>query len=185
VPVADGPLDPRRLAELEEAFGQEHVRTYGHRAGPEEPVELTVIWLIVRGIPERPLNPGTLDLGSFPAAEPVPARRAYFGPETGWLDTARAAPPDLGTPREGPCIIEEYDVTCVVAPAAWARLDPSGNIAVAFLSGGRGPKRGAHLRTPRAVSSFPCVAGGWVALTVKAGKPILQNLGRVAHHRSP
>ena len=45
------------LARLEEAFGQEHERTYGHRAGPEEPVELTEIRVIGQGIPERPLRP--------------------------------------------------------------------------------------------------------------------------------
>jgi N-methylhydantoinase A len=130
LPVGDGPLDGPRLAELEEAFGQEHERTYGHRAGPEEPVELTEIRLIARGMPERPLTPGMLDLGSFVAGEPVPARRAYFGPETGWLDTVVLRRDDLATPRAGPCIIEEYDATCVVAPGARARLDPFGNIAV-------------------------------------------------------
>jgi N-methylhydantoinase A len=130
LPVADGPLDARRLAELEEAFGQEHERTYGHRAGPEEPVELTEIRLIGRGIPERRLTPGMLDHGSFAAGEPVPPRRAYFGPEIGWLDTLVLRRPDLATPRDGPCIIEEYDATCVVAPGARARLDPFGNIAV-------------------------------------------------------
>jgi N-methylhydantoinase A len=132
LPVADGPFDARRLAELEEAFGQEHERTYGHRAGPEEPVELTEIRLIARGIPERPLTPGVPDLGSFAAIEPAPARRAYFGPEIGWLDTIVLHRPDLATPREGHCIIEEYDATCVVAPGARARLDSLGNIAVEF-----------------------------------------------------
>ena len=34
VPVTDGPLDPKAIRGLEEAFGQEHERTYGHRAGP-------------------------------------------------------------------------------------------------------------------------------------------------------
>jgi N-methylhydantoinase A len=130
LPVAEGSLDARTLAELEEAFGQEHERTYGHRAGPEEPVELTEIRLIARGIPERPLTPGALDLGAFAPLEPVPARRAYFGPETGWLDTLVLRRPDLATPRDGPCIIEEYDATCIVAPGARARLDSLGNIAV-------------------------------------------------------
>ena len=132
LPVAAGPLDARRLVELEEAFGQEHERTYGHRAGSEEPVELTEIRLIARGVPERPLTPGVLDLGSFATAEPVPARRAYFGPEIGWLDTLVLRRADLATPRDGPCIIEEYDATCVVAPGARARLDPFGNIAIEF-----------------------------------------------------
>src|SRR5712671_713336 len=43
VPVPDGPIDERMVAHLEEAFGQEHEKTYGHRAGPDEPVELVAI----------------------------------------------------------------------------------------------------------------------------------------------
>ena len=39
VPVSSGPIDSAAIATLEEAFGVEHERTYGHRAGPEEPVE--------------------------------------------------------------------------------------------------------------------------------------------------
>ena len=54
VPVADGPLDAAALRALEEAFGQEHERTYGHRAGPEEPVELVNIQVVGQGIPDRP-----------------------------------------------------------------------------------------------------------------------------------
>jgi N-methylhydantoinase A len=130
LPVAEGPLDDRRLTELEEAFGQEHERTYGHRAGPEEPVELTEIRLIAQGVPERPLTPGVLEPGSFAALEPVPARHAYFGREIGWLDTLVLRRSDLATPRAGPCIIEEYDATCIVPPGARARLDRFGNIAI-------------------------------------------------------
>src|SRR5207237_896363 len=43
VPVPDGPIDRAMVSHLEEAFGAEHERTYGHRAGPEEPVELVAI----------------------------------------------------------------------------------------------------------------------------------------------
>src|SRR6185295_18925733 len=35
VPVPDGPIDAQMVAYLEEAFGEEHERTYGHRAGPD------------------------------------------------------------------------------------------------------------------------------------------------------
>ena len=52
VPVPDGPIDARMVAHLEEAFGQEHERTYGHRAGPDEPVELVSIQLVGSGLRE-------------------------------------------------------------------------------------------------------------------------------------
>ena len=54
----NGDFNLEKIAELEEAFGQEHERTYGHRAGPEEPVELVNAQLIGMGIPDRPENSG-------------------------------------------------------------------------------------------------------------------------------
>ena len=35
VPVPERPFDARMVLELEEAFGREHERTYGHRAGAQ------------------------------------------------------------------------------------------------------------------------------------------------------
>jgi len=130
VPVPDGRLDRDALAAIEEAFGQDHERTYGHRAGPEEPVELTEIRLIGHGIPERPSGPRPIDPGTLSDASPLPARRAYFGPEAGWLEVPVLRRADLDTPRAGPCLIEEYDATCIVAPGASARLDHLGNILI-------------------------------------------------------
>ncbi|HEY5829342.1 MAG TPA: hydantoinase/oxoprolinase family protein, partial [Hyphomicrobiaceae bacterium] len=54
VPVPDGPIDERMVATLEEAFGAEHERTYGHRAGIEEPVELVAIQVVGQGLREGP-----------------------------------------------------------------------------------------------------------------------------------
>jgi N-methylhydantoinase A len=131
LPVPDGPLEPAAIAALEEAFGQEHERTYGHRAGPEEPVELTEIRLIGRGIPERPLRPQALAMNSDAVPEPMLApRQAYFGPETGWRETPVLRRSDLSSPRAGPLIIEEYDATCVIPPDAHAALDAFGNILI-------------------------------------------------------
>ena len=146
VPVPDAALDQAALARLEEAFGQEHERTYGHRAGPEEPVELTEIRLIGQGIAERPLTPHALDLagagqGARHAPQmadvanldrdgPLSPRRAYFGPDIGWLDTPVIPRAALATRHEGPCIVEEYDATCVIPPGARAALDPLGNILI-------------------------------------------------------
>ncbi len=129
VPVPEGPFDARMVARLEEAFGAEHERTYGHRAGPDEPVELVAIQVVgagldaAGGVPRRvrPTRPE-------PAASP--ARRAYFGPEHGWRETAIVRRSDLATARPGPLIVEEYDCTCLVRPGAHAHLDEGGNIVV-------------------------------------------------------
>ena len=36
----------------------------------------------------------------------------------------------LATPHDGPCIVEEYDATCVIPPGARASLDAAGNILI-------------------------------------------------------
>jgi N-methylhydantoinase A len=117
------------VARLEEAFGREHEKTYGHRAGPDEPVELVTIQVVGQGIRE---GAGVPDRVSPSRAEPAPSppRRAYFGPERGWVQTPVIRRSDLGSPRAGPVIVEEYDATCVVPPGWRAEVDAGGNILV-------------------------------------------------------
>jgi N-methylhydantoinase A len=127
--VPGGAVGPAEVAAIEEAFGREHERTYGHRAGEDEPVELTEIRLTARGIAERPLVPRGPAL-SEAEADTSRIRAAYFGPDVGWLDTPVLTRAALATPRQGPCIIEEYDATCVVPPGAQASLDAMGSILI-------------------------------------------------------
>jgi N-methylhydantoinase A len=129
IPAPAGALDPERVAELAEAFGREHQRTYGHRAGPDEPVELVGLRVVARGIPDRPRVPEQVRVDRPDGGAHKP-RRAYFGAETGWIETPVLGRADLGAGREGPCIVEEYDATCVVPPGARASLDESGNIII-------------------------------------------------------
>jgi N-methylhydantoinase A len=129
VPVAAGALDAAALTAIEEAFGVEHERTYGHRAGVDEPVELVSLEVIGRGIPDQPRAQSAA--AASPAPDIViesPTRRAYFGPSHGWLDAQIVNRSALSTPHAGPCIVEEYDATCVIPPGWTARLDPYGNI---------------------------------------------------------
>jgi len=131
VPVPDGPFDAGMAAHLEEAFGAEHERTYGHRAGPDEPVELVSIQVVGQGLREGSGVPERVTLGR-PEPEPGPPRRAYFGAEHGWIETPVLRRSELAAGRSGPLIVEEYDATCVVPPGASARLDAGGNIVVAL-----------------------------------------------------
>jgi N-methylhydantoinase A len=129
VPLPGGPID---FSYLEEAFGSEHEKTYGHRAGPEEPVELVSIQVVGLGlrdglsVPER-VRP------SRPEPAPPPPRRAYFGAQIGWLETPILRRSDLSTARSGPLIVEEYDATCVIPPGAKAELDAVGNILIELV----------------------------------------------------
>src|SRR5438552_18240472 len=130
VPLTAGRLDAAALSALEEAFGAEHERTYGHRAGVEEPVELVSLEVIGRGIPDTP-RAASAAAASLPPDIAIanPLRRAYFGTARGWLDAEVINRSDLATPHAGPCIVEEYDATCLVSPGWSARLDEYGNIA--------------------------------------------------------
>ena len=129
VPVLDGPFDADMVARLEAAFGREHEITYGHRAGPDEPVELVSIQVVGQGLREGSAVPrGVLPRHS--ETESAPPRRAFFGAEHGWIETPIVDRSDLATRRAGPLIVEEYDATCLVPPGATAELDPAGNIVI-------------------------------------------------------
>jgi N-methylhydantoinase A len=129
VPVDPGPLGAGAVARLEHAFGAEHERTYGHRAGPDEPVELVTLRLVAQGVPDQARVPDrvAVDRRGGPAAG---ERQAYFGPEAGWLPARVLARGDVAKPVTGPVVIEEYDATCVVPPGARASLDAWGNIVI-------------------------------------------------------
>jgi N-methylhydantoinase A len=128
VPVPDGPVNAGLVAHLEEAFGAEHERTYGHRAGPEEPVELVAIQ-VVGAARESSSVPQRVAVSRPEPAAPPP-RRAYFGPEHGWIETPVLRRSDLAAARSGPIIVEEYDATCLVPPGARCELDAGGNIVI-------------------------------------------------------
>jgi N-methylhydantoinase A len=131
VPLAAGALDEAALAALEEGFGAEHARTYGHRAGADEPVELVSLEVVGRGIPEQPRAAAAASAGLAPDIAIAACRRAaYFGPAHGWAEAAILNRSELAAPQAGPCIVEEYDATCLVPPGWAARLDPHGNIAL-------------------------------------------------------
>jgi N-methylhydantoinase A len=129
VPAPSGNFDAEKLAELSESFGQEHEIVYGHRAGPEEPVELVNIAVIGRGIPDSSRVPEKLYADE--ALKPFDRnRKAYFGKDHGWVETPILGRDDLQKKYSGPVIIEEYDATCLIPPKAEAHLDSFGNIVI-------------------------------------------------------
>jgi N-methylhydantoinase A len=133
VPVPDGPIDEKAVAVLEESFGREHERTYGHRAGADEPLELVNVQVVGYGVSERSRVPDRIFATKAGAADPPPPRQVYFGPEAGWRETPILRRSDLETPRQGPCIVEEYDATVVIPPDSKAELDAYGNILIDLL----------------------------------------------------
>jgi N-methylhydantoinase A len=130
VPVLDEIADEDAIARIEAAFAREHERTYGHRAGPDEPVEIVSLRVVAQGIPDRPRVPERLEIDRATPTGEVRTRRVYFGPEHDWIETPIIGRGDLVGGRVGPCIVEEYDATCVVPPEARAALDAWGNIVI-------------------------------------------------------
>ena len=130
VPVPDGAIDEETVAVLEEAFGAEHERTYGHRAGTDEPVELVNLQVVGYVVSRRLRGPARVVAAKAAKAGLPAPRRVYFGPGVGWLETPVIGRGDLDVPREGPCIVEEYDATVVIPPRSEAALDAYGNILI-------------------------------------------------------
>lgn len=125
--VLPDPLAHPLCASLPELFAAEHERVYGFRAEQGEPVELTGLSVIARGIPIHPLVPK--------AIPPVPMvtprmRRVWFAGQ-GWIDTQVSDRASLVEgPRSGPLIVQEYDATCLVPPGAMVGLDAFGNLVL-------------------------------------------------------
>jgi N-methylhydantoinase A len=131
VPILPGEVDRAMLTALQEAYGVEHQKTYGHRAGADEPVEIDKLKVIGRGIPDVPRAMIAAN-ANLPEGVKIarPTRKAYFGPSHGWLHTHIVNRADLVKPHRGPCIVEEYDSTCVIPPGSAACLDRFGNIVI-------------------------------------------------------
>ena len=133
VPIGRSGTGAIDVAEVVEAFGEEHLRTYGHRA-EDEPVDLVSVRVIGEAEPIGPrvLDPGAAVCGHEEPGDRDAERGVYFGSGHGCLDTPVIGRADLSTaPTAGPLIVEEYDATSVVPPDWNASLDAMGNIVIA------------------------------------------------------
>ncbi len=123
VPLAGG-VTPAAIAE---AFGVEHERTYGFRAPASEPVELTGLSVITRGVADRPRLPERIP----PKEAAGPRSRLAWFPDGGWTNTPVVDRAGLQQgARSGPVIVQEYDATCLVPHGATAAVDAFGNIVI-------------------------------------------------------
>jgi N-methylhydantoinase A len=127
VDAPSGPISEAWLAGLLDAFGDEHERTYGHKA-TSEPVELVNIRLIAltgqqAATPVQPIASGQ-DVARSD-------RQVYFGTQFGLVSAPVIGRNELAsTSVAGPLVIEEYDSTTIVPPDATAHRDPFNNIVI-------------------------------------------------------
>ena len=56
------PVDGADARRSSEAFGREHERTYGHRAGADEPVEIVSLRVVGQGLSDRPRVPDRVQI---------------------------------------------------------------------------------------------------------------------------
>ena len=125
VPVAGGPDGMPDTGAMAAAFGDEHERTYGHRADAEA-VESVTLRAVATVAVEKPAPQPRTSGGAAPGA-----RLAFFGATGGRLTVPVLARDALtAARRDGPLIVEEYDATCVVPPGWTARLDAAQNIVL-------------------------------------------------------
>ena len=150
VPLASGRLDRAALAALEEAFGAEHERTYGHRAGVEEPVELVSLEVVGRGLPETPRAASAAAAGLAPdIAIAEPRRSAYFGPGKR-LARRRIAQPQRPARRRAPARASSRNT---IRPAWSRRAGPPASTRTA-ISRSRAPRADGRGSVGNAVQRF-------------------------------
>jgi N-methylhydantoinase A len=124
-----GAFTQATLASLERRFGDEHERTYGHRADTD-PIELVNLRVAATGLGDSPRGSRAVRSGDRSASGPG-NRPAYFGPRHGTLDTRVLGRADVTTePLRGPVIVEEYDTTTIVPPSCAVWRDPSDNLVI-------------------------------------------------------
>jgi N-methylhydantoinase A len=125
IPVAEGTPDMDRMVG---DFGDEHLRTYGHRSDVD-PVDLISVKILARATTGGPrAYDHSVIMAGNGAAESE--RMVYFG--DGLMPTPVVGRESLrGCVREGPLIVEEYDSTCIIPPGARATLDDHANIDIA------------------------------------------------------
>jgi N-methylhydantoinase A/oxoprolinase/acetone carboxylase beta subunit len=118
------------VKEIYAAFEREYSRVYSPSAtflaGGVEIAGFT-LWSVVR---TRKLDLPVLALSPHdPSGAWKKNRGAFWGPDTGWLDTSVYSLTDLrpGNRIEGPAIIEAPDTTIVLDPSRSFRIDDRGN----------------------------------------------------------
>jgi N-methylhydantoinase A len=133
ISVNEGLLGPAELSNMFETFGQEHLKTYGHRA-TNDPIDLVNLRVVgkVDFSDTQTYDPSiSVQTGGQTVILKPNKRKAFFGPDHGLLETPVIPRKDLIDRKlPGPLIIEEYDATCIIPTGCETFLDDWGNIVI-------------------------------------------------------
>jgi len=118
------------MKDLEEVFGEEHLRTYGYRAD-KEAMEITNIRVMGRQTrsPASQTDLTAIGPSLYSGRVHRASRKAYFGRDVGLVEVPVVSRGSLTSgATKGPMIIEEYDTTIVAPPGCSARRDGAWNV---------------------------------------------------------
>jgi N-methylhydantoinase A len=119
------------VAALRDGFLAEYLKTYGYR--DESPIELVKIRLTARGLRERRLDFGAIQIEAQAAAKSDKQRAIVFERGQQAVSVPVVSRADLApTPAAGPLVIEEFDATIVVPAGAAVHRDRIGNVVIEF-----------------------------------------------------
>ena len=130
VPYAEGVDAAQAPAALEQAFADEHRRTYGYvNAQPAQIVNLRVVAAVDEGfVPPA----GHAHAGWRPGRT---ERSVYFADAKTRRPVQIVTRGDLALARTGPLLVEEYDTTTFIPTTALAALDAHGQIRIDLRAG--------------------------------------------------
>jgi N-methylhydantoinase A len=129
VPFADFPVTRTSLDAIGRDFNDAHLASYGYRS-EDEPIQFVALKVLGQGLSATPRVPARVERDRESATQSG-SRRAYFGPERGWLAAPVMSRAALAqAPLQGPLIVEEYDTTTVVRPGWSAWRDGWNNIVL-------------------------------------------------------
>lgn len=145
VPLPEGKLEAREVADILEAFHKEHERAYGYSA-PEEAVEWVNLRLTAMGQIAKPRLRELPANGQDAEAARKGSRPVYFAESQGLVDCAIYDRYQLtqGSIVDGPAIIEEFDSTTVLHPGYQAHVDRYGNMLLKVAASHRPSASGHH-----------------------------------------
>ena len=130
IPIPDGKLDKNKISFLQEAFDNEHLKTFGHNfvGASLEAVNLRMVSKVY--IPRPPIA-SLIDTTRRLTKKAGQIRKAYFGERYGRLDTPTMAIEEVSqSPRPGPLLLDTYDTTIVMPPGCEIALTPEGSLVI-------------------------------------------------------
>jgi N-methylhydantoinase A len=114
VKLFEVPANTRTFDQLAKDFERIHLKTFGYATG--EALQLVALKVSCKGISDSPRMPSRMQRHKERIVQQRD-RKAYFGPENGWVSAPVLARSDISRePMQGPLIVEEYDTTVVVRP---------------------------------------------------------------------